>query len=159
MSIIGAGADQVPRDSDVCDIRTSRLTLRRMLTLIAAALGTWMGIQSARMTFAMIIWNTAEDNTSLAGEQAAAVWVVGLVGAFLVRFVPIARRELWLGALFGSLVILRQIFPGENSSPALAYAAWIVWMWWLPAFIARSGAELGELATGVVFGVALQVAG
>lgn len=130
-----------------------------MWTLIAAALGTWLGIQSARMALAMIIWNTAEDNTTLAGEQAVVLWLVGLAGAFLVRLIPVARRDVWLAVLFGMLVVLRQALPGENSSPAFAYAAWAVWMWWLPAFVESSGAELGELATGVVLGVLLQVAG
>ena len=130
-----------------------------MWTLVAAALGTWLGIQSARMALAMIIWNTAEDNTTLAGEQAALLWIVGLAGAFIVRVVPLRRREIWLAVLFGALIVLRQALPGENSSPAFAYAAWAVWMWWLPAFIERSGGELVDLATGVVLGVLLQVAG
>lgn len=130
-------------------------------TLIAAALGTWLGIQALRMALAMIIWNVAEDNTGYAGQVAAVLWIAGIGGSFLVRFVPLRRPALWLGTLFGILVVLRQAFPGENSSPAFAFAAWVVWLWWLPAFIRRAAAagRLQDLTPGVVLGVALQVAG
>ncbi|MEK7861757.1 MAG: endonuclease/exonuclease/phosphatase family protein [Chloroflexota bacterium] len=130
-----------------------------MGTLIAAALGTWLGIQALRMTLAMIIWNVAEDNTAYAGQVAALVWVVGIGGAFLLRFAPVRRPALWLGVIFAVLVVGRQALPGENTSPAFAFAAWIVWLWWLPAFIREASGRLVEVATGVVLGVALQVAG
>ena len=131
----------------------------RMRTAIVAALGTWLGIQAVRMAVAMIVWNVAEDNTTLGGEYAALLWAVGIGGSFLVRFVPLARRAFWLAALFGVLVVLRQALPGENSSPAFAFAAWAVWLWWLPEFLRTSAARRAELASGVVLGVALQVAG
>jgi endonuclease/exonuclease/phosphatase family metal-dependent hydrolase len=130
-------------------------------TLLAAALGTWLGIQALRMTLAMVIWNVAEDNTGYAGEIAVALWIAGIAGSFLVRLLPVRRLDVWLAMLFGILIVLRQALPGENTSPALAFAAWIVWMWWLPAFVrqvARAGTR-AELASGVVLGVALQVAG
>ncbi len=130
-----------------------------MGTVIAAALGTWLGIQAVRMTLAMIIWNVAEDNTAYAGQVAAMVWVVGIGGAFLVRFAPVRRPALWLGVLFGVLIVVRQALPGENTSPAFAFAAWIVWLWWLPVFIREASGRLVDIATGVVLGVALQVAG
>ncbi|HLZ47317.1 MAG TPA: hypothetical protein VKR80_01550, partial [Candidatus Limnocylindria bacterium] len=128
-------------------------------SVVIAALGTWMGIQAVRMAVAMIIWNVAEDNTTLAGEYAALLWAVGIGGSFLVRFVPLRRRALWLAALFGVLVVLRQALPGESSSPAFAFAAWAVWLWWLPEFIRTTAARRADLASGVVLGVALQVAG
>lgn len=130
-----------------------------MGTVIAAALGTWLGIQALRMALAMIIWNVAEDSTSYAGQVAALVWIIGIGGAFLMRFAPLRRPALWFGVLFGVLVVLRQAFPGENTSPAFAFAAWVVWLWWLPAFIREAPGRLVEVATGVVLGVALQVAG
>ena len=132
-----------------------------MSSLFAAALGTWLGIQALRMTLAMVIWNVAEDNTGYAGEVAVVIWAAGIAGSFLVRFIPVRRLDLWLGMLFAVLVVLRQAFPGENTSPAFAFAAWIVWMWWLPAFVrqaTRSGAR-ANVGIGVVLGVALQVAG
>ena len=132
-----------------------------MTTLVASALGTWMGIQAVRLALAMIIWNVAEDNTGQAGQVATLMWIAGIGGSFLVRFLPIRRPALWLAVLFGVLVVLRQAFPGESSSPAFAFAAWVVWLWWLPAFIRRvAGAgRLAEAASGIVLGVALQVAG
>lgn len=126
---------------------------------IASALGTWLGIQAVRMTLAMIIWNVAEDNTTYAGEIAALVWVAGIGGSFLAGLLPVKRPSLWLAGLFGLLIVLRQAFPGENSSPAFAFAAWIVWLWWLPAFIGEASGRLASVAAGVVLGVALEVAG
>lgn len=128
-----------------------------MSALLAAALGTWLGIQALRMTLAMVIWNVAEDNTGYAGEVAVIIWTLGIAGSFLVRLLPVRRLDLWLGALFAILVVLRQAFPGENTSPAFAFAAWVAWMWWLPAILRRSARA--EVATGIVLGVALQVAG
>lgn len=129
--------------------------------LLASALGTWLGIQAVRATLAMVIWNVAEDNTAYAGQVAVLIWVVGIVGSFLVRALPIRRPALWLGALFGAVVILRQALPGESSSPAFAFAAWIVWLWWLPAFVrlAAAAGRRADLATGAVLGIALQLAG
>ena len=127
--------------------------------VIASALGTWLGIQAVRMTLAMIIWNVAEDNTTYAGEVAALVWVAGIGGSFLTGLLPVKRPSLWLAGLFGLLIVLRQAIPGENSSPAFAFAAWIVWLWWLPAFIGEASGRLASVAAGVVLGVALQVAG
>ncbi len=107
----------------------------------------------------MIIWNVAEDNTSYAGEVAALVWIAGIGGSFLVRWLPVRRPALWLAAIFGVLVVLRQVFPGENTSPAFAFATWIVWLWWLPAFVREASGRLGDVASGIIVGVALQVAG
>src|SRR5207248_4482793 len=72
---------------------------------------------------------------------------------------PLRRRALWLAVLFGALVALRQALPGENTSPLFAYLAWAAWMWWLPAFLESARGEGREIGTGVVLGVALQVAG
>lgn len=130
-----------------------------MGVMIAAGLGTWLGIHALRMTLAMIIWNVAEDSTAYAGQVAALVWLAGIGGAFLVRFAPVRRPALWLGVIFAVLIVVRQALPGENTSPALAFAAWIVWLWWLPAFIREAPGRLVEVATGMVLGVALQVAG
>ncbi|TMB63589.1 MAG: hypothetical protein E6J49_01605 [Chloroflexi bacterium] len=131
------------------------------MTTLAAMLGTWMGIQAVRMTLAMIIWNVAEDNTTYAGQVAAEVFVAGVVGSFLVRLVPLRRQAVWLGALFGLIVVLRQALPGENASPAFAFASWIVWLCWLPAFIRQAGRAglLRDAATGIILGVAVQIAG
>src|SRR5439155_11957627 len=131
------------------------------MTTLAATLGTWMGIQAVRMTLAMIIWNVAEDNTTYAGQVAAEVFIAGIVGSFLVRLVPLRRQAVWLGALFGLIVVFRQALPGENTSPAFAFASWIVWLCWLPAFIRQAGRAglLRDAATGFILGVALQVAG
>jgi endonuclease/exonuclease/phosphatase family metal-dependent hydrolase len=84
---------------------------------------------------------------------------VGIGGSFLVRFVPLRRRALWLAALFGLFAVLRQLVPGESSSPVFAFAAWAVWLWWLPEFLRGSAGRRADLATGAVLGVALQVAG
>src|SRR5205809_371029 len=126
------------------------------MTTLAAMLGTWMGIQAVRMTLAMIIWNVAEDNTTYAGQIAAEVFIAGVVGSFLVRLVPLRRQAVWLGALFGLIVVLRQALPGENTSPAFAFASWIVWLCWLPAFIRQAGRAglLRDAATGIILGVA-----
>ncbi|TMB73540.1 MAG: hypothetical protein E6J52_11410, partial [Chloroflexi bacterium] len=131
------------------------------MTTLAAMLGTWMGIQAVRMTLAMIIWNVAEDNTTYAGQVAAEVFIAGVVGSFLVRLVPLRRQAVWLGALFGLIVVLRQALPGENASPAFAFASWIVWLCWLPAFIRQAGRAglLRDAATGIILGVAVQIAG
>ena len=129
--------------------------------LLAAALGTWLGIQSLRFALAMVIWNVAEDNIPLEGEVGIGLWALGIAGMFLVRFLPERRRLAWLTLLFAVLVVLRQVLPGENSSPAFAFAAWIVWLWWIPQLIARlsSGGRLAELGLGAVVGVALEFAG
>ena len=131
------------------------------MTTLAAALGTWMGIQALRLTLAMIIWNVAEDDTAYAGQVAVEIFVAGIAASFIVRLVPLRRQAVWLGALFGLVVVLRQALPGENSSPALAFASWIVWLCWLPAFIRQAGRAglLRDAATGVILGVALQTAG
>lgn len=128
-------------------------------TTLAAALGTWLGIHAVRMALAMILWNVAEDDTALAGQVAALVWLAGIGGSFLVGRVPVRRPAVWLAALFGALVVLRQAVPGELTSPAFAFAAWIVWLWWLPAFVRAAAGRSRDLAVGAILGVALQLAG
>ncbi len=137
------------------------MTRGRVSALLVTALGTWLGIHAVRLCLAMIVWNVAEDDTAAAGYWAIGIWVAGIAGALLARRVLGDRAARWLGALFAILVVLRQAFPGEYTSPAFAFAAWITWLAWLPAFVTllARARRLDVVAAGIVLGTALQVAG
>ena len=72
-----------------------------MSSLLAAALGTWLGIQALRMTLAMVIWNVAEDNTGYAGEVAVALWR-GFASGVYVQHLGITMAETVMGFVLGS---------------------------------------------------------
>jgi endonuclease/exonuclease/phosphatase family metal-dependent hydrolase len=129
--------------------------------LLAGALGTWLGVHIFRMFIMMVVWNAAEDAPAAKmGAIAGAVWVVGLLAFVAVPLVG-GRRPVWrLGLALAALVVLRQAFPNVYASPTFAFAAMIVWLWWLPTFLealARAGRQ-GLIAPAVLLGLAGQVA-
>lgn len=128
--------------------------------LVAGALGVWLGLQAARMQLLAVVWNVAEDApTTQLGLVAAGIWAVGLLGFIPARL--LGDRAAWmLGALFAVLVALRQTIAGEVPTAIFSIAAWIAWLWWLPAFLhalARRGATAVAPAA-VLVGLGAQVA-
>jgi hypothetical protein len=135
--------------------------IRGAWVLIAAALGTWLGVHAMREALTMVVWNVAEDaNNTIKGAVAASVWLLGLIGAAVwVR--SRMRAAFWLGVAFALLGIARQAFPGEWTSPALAFSTFIVWLWWWPSFVAATpvAARFDALAIGPVAGMLAAFAG
>lgn len=133
----------------------------RAYALVAAgALGIWLGLQAMRAAILEIVWNVAEDApTTQVGLVAAGVWLAGILGIVPARL--FRDRAAWgFGLLFAVLVGLRQTLTGEAPTAVFALAAWIVWLWWLPAFLdalARRGA-LALAPAAILLGVAAQVA-
>src|SRR6185436_3857131 len=53
---------------------------------LSGAIGFWLGIQTLRLFFAMVVWNVAEDQLpTIVGLVALAVWSVGLLGWIVAR--------------------------------------------------------------------------
>jgi endonuclease/exonuclease/phosphatase family metal-dependent hydrolase len=64
---------------------------------------------------------------------------------------------MWVfGGLFAVLTAARQALPGELSSPALAFAAIVAWLWWLPNYL-RAGSTSATRA--ILAGLVATVAG
>ena len=130
--------------------------------VLSGALGFWLGIQTLRLFFAMVVWNVAEDQLpTIVGLVALAVWSVGLLGWVAARVAGGTRPVYRWAALLGILVVLRQVVSDEAATAALAFASAVAWVWWLPAYVdeaARHGASR-LVAVAAVLGIAAQVAG
>jgi endonuclease/exonuclease/phosphatase family metal-dependent hydrolase len=130
--------------------------------VISGAIGFWLGIQTLRLFFAMVVWNVAEDQLpTIVGLVALAVWSVGLMGWVAARVAGGARPVYRWAALLGTLVVIRQVTSDEAATAALAFACAIVWLWWLPAYVdeaARQG-TMRQVAIAAIVGTAAQVAG
>jgi endonuclease/exonuclease/phosphatase family metal-dependent hydrolase len=129
---------------------------------LSGAIGFWLGIQTLRLFFAMVVWNVAEDQLpTIVGLVALAVWSVGLLGWIVARIAGGTRPVYRWAALLGILVVVRQVISDEAVTAALAFASAIVWLWWLPAYVAeaaRQGATR-QVAIAAVLGTSAQVAG
>ena len=130
--------------------------------VLSGAIGFWLGIQTLRLFFAMVVWNVAEDQLpTIVGLVALAVWSIGLLGWVAARIAGGTRPVYRWAAVFGILVVVRQVVSDEAATAALAFACAIVWLWWLPAYVneaARQGATR-QVAIAAVLGIAAQVAG
>lgn len=130
--------------------------------VLSGAIGFWLGIQTLRFFFAMVVWNVAEDQLpTIVGLVALAVWSVGLLGWVAARIAGGTRPVYRWAAVLGILVVVRQVVSDEAATAALAFANAIVWLWWLPAYVneaARHGAAR-QVAIAAVLGIAVQVAG
>jgi len=130
--------------------------------VLSGAIGFWLGIQTLRLFFAMVVWNVAEDQLpTIVGLVALAVWSVGLLGWIVARIAGGTRPVYRWAALLGILVVVRQVISDEAVTAALAFASAIVWLWWLPAYVAeaaRQGATR-QVAIAAVLGTSAQVAG
>ena len=130
--------------------------------VLSGAIGFWLGIQTLRFFFAMVVWNVAEDQLpSIVGFVALATWSVGMFGWLAARVAGGTRPVYRWAALLAILVVIRQVVSDEAATAALAFASAIVWLWWLPAYVneaARHGASR-LVAPAAVLGIAAQVAG
>jgi len=130
--------------------------------VVSGAIGIWLGIQTLRLFFAMIVWNVAEDQLpTIVGLVALAVWSVGLLGWIVARVAGGTRPVYRWAALLGILIVVRQVISDEAVTAALAFGCAIVWLWWLPAYVneaARQGATR-QVAIAAILGIAAQVAG
>jgi endonuclease/exonuclease/phosphatase family metal-dependent hydrolase len=136
-----------------------------LAAVACGALGIWLGIHALRAYLTMVVWNVAEDAPATQmGLVALGVWVVGLLGFVPGRLIGQPRAVRLLGLLFAALTVVRQMLPGEFSSPALAFATVIVWLWWLPAYLTMlvdrgiSAAAVPAVLCGLVAVVAGQSA-
>ncbi len=130
--------------------------------VLSGAFGFWLGIQTLRLFFAMVVWNVAEDQLPMTvGLVALAIWSIGLLGWVAARVAGGARPAYRSAALLAILVVIRQVVSDEAATAALAFASVIAWLWWLPAYVneaARHGASR-LIALAAVGGIAAQVAG
>ncbi|HEY3061018.1 MAG TPA: endonuclease/exonuclease/phosphatase family protein [Chloroflexota bacterium] len=130
--------------------------------VVCGALGVWLGIHALRAYLTMVVWNVAEDlPATQMGLVALAVWVLGLLGWVPWKLLGGGVRAAWvLGLLFALTTALRQVWPGEVSSPVWAFASLVAWLWWLPAFLrtASPGAAVLSVLGGLTLTVAGQVA-
>lgn len=105
-----------------------------MARLVAGVLGIWLGLQTVRTFFAVIVWGLREHLPA-----AGLVAVVGLVvGAGLMAPVFRSKNSLaYLSVFLGLITVTRQCLDLPAERMALALAAAIVWMWWLYAWLRR----------------------
>ncbi|MFO7172220.1 MAG: hypothetical protein DIU70_004505, partial [Bacillota bacterium] len=136
--------------------------LRALPAVLAGAAGVWLGIQGLRLFLTMVVWNVAEDQPA----TRMALWALGLYLPGLLAWVPArlagGARPAWrFGLLFGLLTALRPVRFGPVWTPALAFAAWIAWLWWWPAFLRElvRRRALGAAVPGILLGLMAQVAG
>ncbi|MCG0238352.1 MAG: hypothetical protein L6E13_03570 [Firmicutes bacterium] len=130
--------------------------------MLAGAAGVWLGIQGLRLFLTMVVWNVAEDQPA----TRMALWALGLYLPGLLAWVPArlagGARPAWrFGLLFGLLTVLRPVRFGPVWTPALAFTAWIAWLWWWPAFLQElvRRRALGAAVPGILLGLMAQVAG
>jgi endonuclease/exonuclease/phosphatase family metal-dependent hydrolase len=130
--------------------------------VLSGAIGFWLGIQTLRLFFAMVVWNVAEDQLpTRVGLVALAIWSIGLLGWIAARVGGGAQPAYRSAALLAILVVIRQVVSDEAATAVLAFASMIVWLWWLPAYVneaARHGASR-LVALAALCGIAIQVAG
>lgn len=130
--------------------------------VISGAIGFWLGIQTLRLFFAMVVWNVAEDQVpTRVGLVALAIWSIGMLGWIAARVGGGARPAYRSAALLAILIVTRQVVSDEAATAALAFASVIAWLWWLPAYVneaARQGASR-LVALAALGGIAAQVAG
>ncbi|MEX2046681.1 MAG: endonuclease/exonuclease/phosphatase family protein [Chloroflexota bacterium] len=136
--------------------------MRPTVILLSGALGVWLGLHAIRAFLAMLVFNVAEDlPATQLGLVGLAIWSVGLLAWLPARAAGRERAAWRFGALFAMLVVARQAIVDETLTAAIAFAAVVVWIWWLPAFVdlaARRGAT-ALVVPAVVVGLAAQVAG
>lgn len=127
----------------------------------AGALGIWLGIQAVRAQTLQLVWNVAEDQAAARlGLVAVAMWAPGFVGWVVARAVG-GRDVAWrLGLLFAATTLLRQTLWGELATAVFAVAAWIAWLWWLPAYLRELARRAGPAlaAATVLIALAVEVA-
>lgn len=134
----------------------------RTYALVAAgALGILIGIQAFRSLTAQIVLNLAEDApTTTLGLVALGTWAPGFAGWLAARAIGGASPAWRLGLVLAAIAALRQTAWGEDLTAILAIAAWVVWLWWLPALLyelsRRATASLA--ASAVVLGIAAEAA-
>ncbi len=132
--------------------------------LITITLAFWLGVHALRSYLAMSVWNLADElPLELKSIPPAAVHLLGLLAAWpALRLVGPRRALRWFGFTFCAAYVLRGLFAhADLTASILSFAAWIVWLWWLPALLdaaARAGAKQ-VIAPAAVLGIALQVAG
>lgn len=129
---------------------------------LCGALAIWLGLMALRSFVAMVVWNAAEDAPAATmGLIALGVYGTGLLAWLPARFLGGPNPAWRFGLLLALLTLARQALPGELLSPALAFAAVIAWLWFLPAFLqemARRDA-LGALPPALLLGLSAAVAG
>jgi endonuclease/exonuclease/phosphatase family metal-dependent hydrolase len=126
------------------------------------ALGTWLGIHALRAYVPMAVWSLGDAlPVALKGIPAALIFLIGLLAWPARRAFGGARPSLRFAIALALFVILRQ---ASLWNPILAitfsFAAWITWMWWLPAAVKNTAADnaLSVVAPAAMCGVALQLA-
>src|SRR6185295_16437483 len=94
--------------------RNGDRNLMQIPLVVSGAIGIWLGIQTLRLFFAMIVWNVAEDQLpTIVGLVALAVWSVGLLGWIVARVAGGTRPVYRCAALLGIFIVVRQVISDE----------------------------------------------
>jgi endonuclease/exonuclease/phosphatase family metal-dependent hydrolase len=139
-----------------------KLEGRSLAWVAAGALGLWLGVHALRAFMTMLVWNVSEDASyEEMGGVAAGILVAGLLGPLAARIGGGSRPAWRAGVLFAVLSVVRQAVSDHYLTPALAFAACIVWLWWLWAFFreAQTESRSALVPLAAVFGLAGLIAG
>jgi endonuclease/exonuclease/phosphatase family metal-dependent hydrolase len=130
---------------------------------ICGALGVWIGIHVLRTYLAALIWYVSREATTAEqiGAVSLGVFSVGLLAGVAIRLFGGWCPAWRFGLLLVALLVAWHALPANVSQPAVSFAAWVVWLWWFPAFLRelsrRNAATV--IAPSLLLGLAAQVAG
>lgn len=147
---VGHSQDRAPYSA--VDLRWSHLG--------AVAITIWLGLESLRTFFAMVVWNIAEEQPAATiGAVALGIWTVGLL-AWPVRRWFGGRLPVWrFGLLFTTVSVLNALTAQPVLTPVLGTAAAVAWMWFTPMLLVALGrGAASAVAAGILAGIAAQVA-
>jgi endonuclease/exonuclease/phosphatase family metal-dependent hydrolase len=147
--------------SEVTSTRLEAIHPQRLAPdLLTAALGLWLGLQTMRLFFGLLVWNIRENLPEIC--HLLGFVLVGAAGPLAPWVTRLFRRdtpERGLAAVYALFWMAALAVPHPIGSALLSVAAAAAWLCWLPAQIAamaRRGALWG-LVPGVLVGMVLDV--
>lgn len=144
-------------------LSSMRLKRADALAFLHATLGVWLGIYAFRTYVPTAVWNLSDALPLYAkGGIAIGVHLLGIAGCVL-PFTRNGRHLIRLAVALAVVSVLRQVFIASDvAGSALSLISWVLWLWWLAAFVRvrrDSGQILGPaLAAGFAMQVAVQTA-